>query len=77
MKIAIGIPFTTLTLLEQVRRRSAYEPKVSYRLCTHCGREAFGGAELTCNCDDLCPGPKMIVQSVEVAGKKQAWVGKR
>ena len=76
MKTAIGIPLTMLTLLEQVGRRSAYEPKVSYRLCTYCGREAFGGAELTCNCDDLYAGPKMTIQGVEVAGKK-AWVGKR
>lgn len=68
MRITIPIPLTAVTLMGQVR--PAYEPKVGYRLCTYCGEQAFGGTELTCNCDDD-PGPTMIITNIEIAGKRQ------
>ena len=66
MKFTIAIPLTAVALMGQTH--SAYEPKVSYRICTRCGREAFDGDELTCGCD---PGPLMIITSVKVAGEMQ------
>ena len=69
LRTTIALPLTVVTLIEQTR--PVYQPKVSYRLCTYCGQEAFGGDELTCECDALHPGPNMVITSVEIAGEKQ------